>query len=66
MPYEVLKDIEILFGLALVTVILFRRLMFPSIIGFLVTGVLAGPHALAFIKNTHQPPRYLFRRAYHE
>lgn len=54
MPYEALKDIEILFGLALVTVVLFRRLKFPSIIGFLVTGVLAGPHALAFIKNTHQ------------
>jgi CPA2 family monovalent cation:H+ antiporter-2 len=54
MPYEALKDIEILFGLALVTVILFRRLMLPSIVGFLVTGILAGPHALAFIKNTHQ------------
>lgn len=54
MNYEALQDIEILFGLALVTVILFRRLMFPSIIGFLATGVLAGPHALAFIKNTHQ------------
>ena len=54
MHYEVLKDIEILFGLALVTVVLFRRLMFPSIIGFLVTGILAGPHALAIIKNTHE------------
>ncbi len=54
MQYAALQDIEILFGLALVTVILFRRLMFPSIIGFLVTGILAGPHALAFIKNTHQ------------
>lgn len=54
MNYGALQDIEILFGLALVTVILFRRLMFPSIIGFLVTGVLAGPHALGFIKNTHQ------------
>ena len=53
MPYEALKDIEILFGLALVTVILFGRLKFPTIIGFLVTGILAGPHALAFIKNTH-------------
>jgi len=52
--YEALKDIEILFGLALVTVVLFRRLKFPSIIGFLVTGILAGPHSLAFIKNTHQ------------
>lgn len=54
MTYEALKDIEILFGLALVTVILFQRLKFPSIIGFLVTGILAGPHALAFIQDTHQ------------
>lgn len=54
MPYEALKDVEILFGLALITVVLFRRLMFPSIIGFLVTGILAGPYALAFIKDTHK------------
>lgn len=54
MPYESLKDVEILFGLALVTVVLFQRLKFPSIIGFLATGILAGPHALGFIKNTHQ------------
>jgi len=53
MPYEALKDIEILFGLALVTVVLFRRLKFPTIIGFLVTGILAGPYAMAFIKDTH-------------
>lgn len=52
--YEALLDMEILFGLALVTVILFRRLMFPSIIGFLVTGIVAGPHALGFIRDTHQ------------
>ena len=52
--YEALQDIEILFGLALITVVLFQRLKFPSIIGFLVTGVLAGPYALAFIKDTHQ------------
>ena len=54
MPYDALRDIEILFGLALVTVIIFRRLMFPSIIGFLVTGVLAGPYALGLIRDTHQ------------
>ncbi|MDY0385506.1 cation:proton antiporter, partial [Trichlorobacter sp.] len=54
MPYDALRDIEILFGLALVTVIIFRRLMFPSIIGFLVTGVLAGPYVLGLIKDTHQ------------
>ena len=54
MPYEALRDIEILFALALITVIIFRKLLFPSIIGFLVTGVLAGPYTLGLIKNTHQ------------
>src|SRR5512137_1160303 len=54
MAHEVLQDLEILFGLALVTVVLFRRLQFPSIIGFLVTGIVAGPYALGFITDTHQ------------
>ncbi|RNC69179.1 MAG: hypothetical protein ED859_08135 [Desulfuromonadales bacterium] len=54
MAYEALLDVEILFGLALVTVVLFQRLKFPSIIGFLTTGILAGPYALGFIRDTHQ------------
>lgn len=49
---ELLKDIEILFGIALITVLLFRRLLFPSIVGFLTAGVLAGPHAFGVIANT--------------
>lgn len=53
MGYEALLDIVILFGLALVTVVLFRRLQFPAIVGFLVTGLLAGPHALALVQNAH-------------
>ena len=54
MSYDLLQDLEILFGLALLTVVLFRRLRFPSIIGFLATGIVAGPHALGFIADTHQ------------
>jgi len=54
MEYEGLKDIAILFGLALLTVVLLRKFNFPSIVGFLITGVLAGPYALGFIKDTHQ------------
>jgi CPA2 family monovalent cation:H+ antiporter-2 len=50
---EVLLDLEILFGLAILTVLFIRRLQFPSIIGFLAAGMLAGPHALALVKNTH-------------
>lgn len=54
MEHSVLQDMGILFGLAIGTVILFRRLRFPSIVGFLVAGILAGPHVLALIRNTNQ------------
>jgi CPA2 family monovalent cation:H+ antiporter-2 len=54
MSFEVLKELEILFGLALVIVVLFRRFRLPSIIGFLVSGILAGPHVLGLISNLHQ------------
>ena len=54
MDHTALQDMVILFGLALITVLLFRRLMFPTIIGFLFTGILAGPYALAFIRDGHQ------------
>ncbi len=51
---EVLLDLEILFGLAILTVLLVRRLQLPTIIGLLGAGILAGPHALALVKSTHQ------------
>lgn len=54
MEFVLLEDMEILFGLAVATVILFRKLMFPSIIGFLAAGILAGPHTLALVKHIHQ------------
>src|SRR5512138_402049 len=54
MGYQSLIDIQILFGLALLTVVVLRRFKLPSIIGFLVTGVVAGPHALGLIKDSHQ------------
>jgi monovalent cation:H+ antiporter-2, CPA2 family len=53
MEFQALKDLEILFGLALVTVVLFRKLLMPSIIGFLATGILAGPHVFGLISSTH-------------
>src|SRR5512137_1128424 len=54
MEHDFIREMGILFGLAIVAVTLFRRLRFPSIIGFLVAGILAGPHALALIRNTQQ------------
>ena len=54
MDFHALRDIVVLFGLALLTVVVLRKLRLPSIIGFLITGFLAGPYALGFIRNTHQ------------
>ncbi|MBT0664193.1 cation:proton antiporter [Geobacter pelophilus] len=54
MKMDVLFDLEILFGLAILTVLLVRRLALPSIIGFLAAGMIAGPHALGLVKSSHQ------------
>ncbi len=54
MHLEALQDIEILFGLAILTVLLARKLALPSIIGFLAAGIIAGPHSLALVRSTHQ------------
>lgn len=54
MELILLKDLVLLFGLALVTVIIFRQFRLPSIIGFLCTGILAGPHAIGLIRDSHQ------------
>jgi CPA2 family monovalent cation:H+ antiporter-2 len=54
MDYALLRDMEILFGLGILTVVLFRKLYIPTIIGFLAAGILAGPHALGLIGNLHE------------
>ena len=54
MEFDLLKDIVLLLGLALVTLLLFRQFKLPSIIGFLVTGIIAGPHALGFVNKIHE------------
>ncbi len=54
MEFGLLKDIVLLLGLALFTLVLFRQFKIPSIIGFLATGIIAGPHALGFVNNIHE------------
>lgn len=53
MEFGLLKDIIIILTLSVLVIYLFHKIKVPPIVGFLVTGVLAGPHALAFISNTH-------------
>jgi CPA2 family monovalent cation:H+ antiporter-2 len=49
-----LQDILILLSFSVVIVFVLQRLKFPSIIGFLLTGVIIGPYGLSLIKAVEQ------------
>lgn len=54
MELPLLKDIVIILGLSVVIILLFQRLKLPEILGFLITGVIAGPHGLNIINASHE------------
>jgi len=53
MEFQLLKDMVLILGLAIVVLYAFHRLKIPSVIGFLLTGVITGPHGLNLISNLH-------------
>jgi CPA2 family monovalent cation:H+ antiporter-2 len=53
MEIPLLKDIVIIFGLSIVVILLFHKIRVPTIIGFLLTGMLAGPYGLKLIDSIH-------------
>jgi len=56
--HTTLKLVVILLSTAVVTVVLFRRMRLPPILGYLIVGVLIGPHALGFVPDSPDT-RYL-------
>lgn len=54
MEFPLLQDIVIILGLSVLIVLLFQLLKMPSILGFLLTGLIAGPHGLSLIKAQHE------------
>lgn len=50
----VFEDVIIIFGLSVLVIYLFHRIKVPAIIGFLLTGILVGPHGFELIKNPHE------------
>jgi len=48
-----LKDIVVIFALAIAVLLVCHRLRVPSIVGFLLTGLLAGPHGLGFVTDVY-------------
>ena len=54
MHLPLLQDILILLGFSVVIVFVLQRLKLPSIIGFLLTGVIIGPYGLSLINAVEQ------------
>ena len=50
METHLLNDILIIFGLSIIVLFLCHRIKVPTIVGFLLTGVLVGPHGLGLIE----------------
>ncbi|EIM78513.1 sodium/hydrogen exchanger [Nitritalea halalkaliphila LW7] len=48
----ILSDLVIIFGLATGVILLFTRFKLPTIIGFLLTGTLAGPFGLSLVNDS--------------
>jgi len=53
MEFQLLKDMVLILALAVAVLYVFHRLRIPSVIGFLLTGVITGPHGLNLISNLH-------------
>lgn len=44
-----LADITVILSLSIVVLLIFEKLKLPAIIGFILTGIIAGPHALSLV-----------------
>lgn len=54
MEIILLNDLVIIFGLSVAVIFLFNKINLPPIIGFLFTGILAGPFGLKLVQSVHQ------------
>jgi monovalent cation:H+ antiporter-2, CPA2 family len=54
MDFNILKDIVIIFALSTFVNYIFTKIKIPTIIGYLITGIIAGPHLLALIHSPHE------------
>lgn len=47
-----LQDILIILAASIIIIVISSKLKIPAVAGFLITGMIIGPHALALVKNT--------------
>lgn len=51
---DLLLDITLIFGIAVASLVICSKLKLPSIVGLLITGIIAGPDALGILKTPEQ------------
>ncbi|MEJ5301742.1 MAG: monovalent cation:proton antiporter-2 (CPA2) family protein [Thermodesulforhabdaceae bacterium] len=54
MELEFLRSLVLIFGISAAVVFVLDKLKIPSIVGFLISGALLGPHCFGFIKDVHE------------
>jgi len=54
MHESLFQDLLVLLGFSVIVVFILQRFKLPSILGFLLTGVLIGPYGLSLVKGVHQ------------
>lgn len=53
MELLLLRDIVIIFALSTIVNLVFTKIKVPTVVGYLMTGIIAGPHLLGLIKSEH-------------
>jgi CPA2 family monovalent cation:H+ antiporter-2 len=54
MELAILKDIVLIFALSTFVNLVFTRIRIPTVVGYLITGIIAGPHLLSLIEARHE------------
>jgi len=54
MELAILKDIVIIFALSTLVNLIFTRIRIPTVVGYLITGIIAGPHLLSLVNAKHE------------
>jgi CPA2 family monovalent cation:H+ antiporter-2 len=54
MELSLLKEIVIIFALSTIVNLIFTRIKVPTVVGYLMTGIIAGPHLLSLVDAKHE------------
>ena len=54
MHFPLFGELIVILGLAAGILFLFRRFRLPGILGFILTGMIAGPHGLGWVKEVEE------------